>query len=99
MSKKEIFVAIIIALFCAVILSPFASETPDGLEKVAEEKSFIEQGEREPIIYAPVPDYVFPWIKSEGMATATAGAFGTLIMFFLVYGIARMLKRPNAKKG
>lgn len=93
MRKKEIFVGLFIALFLALIFSPFASPWPDGLEKVAEDKGFIEKGNVNPIINSPIPDYVFPGIESERLAISIAGITGTLIMFALGYGIALLLKR------
>lgn len=93
MSKKNIFFGLIIALFLAVAISPFASPWPDGLEKVAEKLGFLELGEAAPKIESPIPDYAMPGVKHEGTATALAGAAGTLIVFGLSYATASFIRR------
>jgi cobalt/nickel transport protein len=93
MDKKEILLWLAAALILAFFISPFASSSPDGLEKVAGDKGFLERGEVEPAFISPVPDYTWPGIDNEGMATGLAGIFGTLIVFGLAYGIGAMIKR------
>ena len=93
MSKKEIFFGLFIACVLAVILSPFASSWPDGLEKVAEDKGFLEKGEGQPLFSSPIPDYACPGFKSERLATSAAGISGTLIVFGLGYSLATLIRR------
>jgi len=84
--------ALIFALFLAV-LSPLASSSPDGLEKVAEDKGFIETARE--AVFELIPDYVLPGVGSEVGATILAGIIGTLILFGIGYGLARLLKRKG----
>ncbi len=78
--KAFVFISLIVALILAIFISPFASPWPDGLEKVAEDKGFIEEALEEGIWkYSPIPDYTFPGVGSEVVATALAGLIGTLI--------------------
>jgi len=93
MSKKEILFGLTAAIFLALILSPFASPWPDGLEKVAEEKGFLEKGDVEPVLASPVPDYAWPGLSNEIAATSAAGLFGTLIVFGIAYGLAALVRR------
>ena len=95
MSRKEIIVGLFIAVILAVVFSPFASPWPDGLEKVAEDKGFLEKGEGEPLIASPVADYAWPGIENEGMATSAAGISGTLITFGLALSLAALIKRKS----
>ncbi|HEX75136.1 MAG TPA: hypothetical protein G4O12_00985 [Dehalococcoidia bacterium] len=81
--------ALTLALFLA-ILSPLASSSPDGLERVAEDKGFIETALDAP--YEIIPDYVMPGVVSEAVATILAGIVGALILFGIGYGLARLLK-------
>ncbi|MCL5057698.1 MAG: PDGLE domain-containing protein [Actinobacteria bacterium] len=92
---KKIYKVLLLALIVAAILSPFASSSPDGLERVAEDLGFLEKGEGEPIIASPVPDYVFPGIENESIATAIAGVMGTLTTFGVMYGLAKVTKRKS----
>ena len=56
MKAREILIGLSAALLLALVLSPFASSSPDGLEKVAERQGFLAKGEGEPALKAPVPD-------------------------------------------
>ena len=80
---------LILALLLA-ILSPLASSSPDGLERVAEDKGFID------VALAPIfnifPDYVIPGVTNEAAATILAGIVGTGILFGIGYGLAKLLK-------
>ena len=92
MRVKWWHVGLLIALGLA-ILSPLASSWPDGLERVAEEKGFIEAA-LEPA-FEIIPDYVFPGVGNEAMATILAGLVGTLILFGAGYGLGALLKRQR----
>lgn len=81
--------ALIFALLLAV-LSPLASSSPDGLERVAEDKGFIETARE--ALFNLIPDYVFPGIAHEALAVILAGIIGTLLIFGIVYGLARLLR-------
>ena len=81
--------ALILALFLA-ILSPLASSSPDGLERVAEDEGFIDTAFEAP--YEVIPDYVMPGVANEAVATILAGIIGTLILFSIGYGLAKLLK-------
>lgn len=60
------------------LFSPWASSEPDGLERVAEDKGFIEEGKDAP--YEVIADYVFPGVENERLATILAGVVGVLIV-------------------
>ena len=89
MKLKWWHVALLIALGLA-ILSPLASSWPDGLERVAEDKGFIEAA-LEPA-FELIPDYVFPGLGNERLATILAGLVCTLILFGAGYGLGALLK-------
>jgi hypothetical protein len=81
--------ALIISLLVA-FLSPLASSSPDGLERVAENKGFIGLAQSAP--FQIIADYVFPGIENETVATILAGLLGTLMIFGVVYGIGWLIK-------
>jgi cobalt/nickel transport protein len=95
-----IYIAFGISLLLALFFSPFASTSPDGLEKVAKTKGFSEKGESWTFWkHAPLPDYAIPWIKNEKVSKAFSGLIGTLAIFFIVLGIGRFFKKtapPNS---
>jgi hypothetical protein len=89
--------ALAVAVALGTAFSPFASSSPDGLEKVAEEKGFLDEGRLAPVQESsPVPDYAFPGIDDPRLATAAAGFVGTLGVFLLGAGaIAVVRRRPR----
>jgi hypothetical protein len=84
-------IAVVVALF-----SPWASSRPDGLERVAEDKEFIEEAKDPP--YEIIADYVFPGVENERLATILSGLIGIAIVagicFGLMYGM-RLLRGQN----
>ena len=93
MKLKWWIVGLLIAL-AVTLISPLASAWPDGLERVAEDKGFIEDAQDAP--YDVIPDYVFPGLGNENVATILAGIVGTLVVFGLAYGLGALLRRREA---
>jgi len=91
--NRWVWVGLGLALIVAV-LSPLASPHPDGLERVAEDTGFIERAQD--AWYEIIPDYTFPGIAGEGMATIIAGIVGTLLLFIVMFGLGRLLARRGA---
>ena len=89
-----------ISLLLALFLSPFASSSPEGLEKVAKMEGFTERGESWKFWkHAPLPDYANPWIKNRKVSTALSGLVGTLAIFLLAVGIGKLLKKSPQIRG
>jgi len=80
-----------------VLFSPLASSSPDGLEKIAEDKGFIEEAHEAP--FQVIADYMFPGIENEALATILAGLVGTTSIFVITYGIARLLRVRKKQNG
>jgi len=89
MKKRDIFIGLSLAMILAVF-SFLASNSPDGLERVAKDKNFIEKAFN--IIKSPIPDYLFRGINNEKLAGSFAGIAGVLIVFVLGMALARLLK-------
>ncbi|MGB9793197.1 MAG: PDGLE domain-containing protein [Thermacetogeniaceae bacterium] len=99
-AKKNLLWGMAIALAVAAFLSPFASSSPDGLERVAKDLGFLHLAEGKELLHTVMPDYKFPGISHEGMATAVAGIIGTLLAFAAVYAAGKILAlRSSLKSG
>jgi hypothetical protein len=78
--------ALALAIGLATAASPFASSSPDGLERVAGDNGFAPRAEgRE----APLFDYS----TDSKAATAVAGFAGTLMVFAIGGAVARLARR------
>jgi hypothetical protein len=86
--------ALALAIGLATAVSPLASSSPDGLEKVAEHNGFLDQGRVHRLQEdAPAPGYAFPGVNDPRLATGLAGFAGTLLVFAAGYGLARLTAR------
>jgi len=79
-------------LLCVLMtfLSPLAASAPDGLERVAEDKGFMEKARA--ALFEVFPDYIVPGIQNEALATILSGIIGTLILFGLGYVLGLAIK-------
>lgn len=82
MKSKIITSFFVLSLLCGGIFSYLASSNPDGLEKVAEERGFIDVAEENSI--GIIADYAFP-INNEFLSVSLAGIIGVLLMFGSIY--------------
>jgi hypothetical protein len=86
--------ALALAVGLATAASPFASASPDGLERVAGDHAFLDRGHTAKVQeHAPVADYAVPGVADPRLATGLAGFAGTLIVFVLGYGVAATVRR------
>ena len=67
-----------VACLIALVVAPFASSSPDGLETVAEGAGFAERFEAEAAVAAPMADYAAPGVDDERLATGLSGLIGVL---------------------
>ena len=82
---------VVITLMIGIMAVFFASPSPDGLERVAEELGFI--GGAQDSAINLLKDYAVPGIANENAASALAIIIGTLLIFAIGLGIARSLRR------
>jgi hypothetical protein len=104
LSKKGYVALVLAGLGIALLItffSPLASSSPDGLERVAQDKAFLDKGEKEPP-YKLIADYAFPWVGNEDAATILGGIVGVVVVaaFVLTLGVGlRALSRRAAVAG
>lgn len=92
--KKLIIAGLAASLVLAILLSPFASSSPDGLEKVGEDKGFIAKAHS--LLTGLIPDYLFPGVSNEKIATAIAGFLGVLIVFGATYLLMLLIRKKTS---
>jgi cobalt/nickel transport protein len=94
-SKFYLFAGL--AILFAVMLSPFASKSPDGLEKIAQDKGFAERGESAPVWrFAALRDYAIPGVHNEYAGTAIAGLLGAALVFGAALGAGKLIARKHS---
>lgn len=91
-SKNWAYVGGLIALI-VVLLSPFASADPDGLERVAGNLGFLETGQDAP--FSIIPDYTVPFLGETALSTIVAGIIGIAVVAAIMILVGRGLKAKS----
>lgn len=78
---------LMVALVFAAVVSQFAVDDPDGLERVAEETGFIDSGREHSLADFLFADYAFAGISNQTLSLAIAGVVGTLVTLAVAGGI------------
>ncbi|MGB8701687.1 MAG: PDGLE domain-containing protein [Thermosynechococcaceae cyanobacterium] len=89
-----------ISLLIAVCLSPFASQHPDGLDRVSADLKFNtreapEKPAKKLPFYTIFNEYALRGVP-EQLATPLAGLIGTLATFGLAWGMGKLLIRGSS---
>lgn len=79
-----------IAAIVVIVLVPLASRDPDGLERVAEDKGFLESAQD--ALFSILPGYTIPGVDGS-LSTILAGLIGVAIVFGLMVVVGRLLAR------
>ena len=95
--KLFTILALALAIGLGTAASPFASSSPDGLNRVAEDHSFNDTGKVASLQESsPVPGYAFPGVHNERLAKGLAGFTGTVLVFALGFGLVKLARRRPA---
>ena len=82
---------LLLAVAVVAVLAPFASPDPDGLERVAIDAGFAEQG-TDPA-FEVLPDYSVPFLGDSTLSLIVAGVIGVVLLFAMMWLLGRVLAR------
>jgi hypothetical protein len=100
--RRFLIAGLLVAIGLALIVSGVASSSPDGLEKVAGEKGFLETAQDHLFADSPLADYSVKGVGNERLSTGLAGLIGVLVTFGLglaVFALLRMRSRSGGGPG
>jgi hypothetical protein len=86
---------LIVALGLAFFVSPLASGSPDGLNRVAIDEGFADAEEEHALADSPLAGYAVDGVDDEGLSTGLAGIIGVAITFglgMIVFGALRAMR-------
>ncbi|NOT06063.1 MAG: cobalamin biosynthesis protein CbiM [Anaerolineales bacterium] len=86
--KGWILTGVLITL-TVVLLSPFASANPDGLNRVATDLGFIQTAKS---ASGPLAGYTVPFLASVSASKIVAGAIGVIVVLAIVFITGRSLQ-------
>jgi hypothetical protein len=86
---------LVVTLGLAFFVSPLASGSPDGLERVAIDQGFADTAEEHAVGDGPLADYGVKGVEEEGLSTGLAGVIGVAVTFgvgMILFGLLRTLR-------
>lgn len=87
-------VGIAIAALIVIFVAPYASQDPDGLERVAEDAGFIERATN--FWGGLLNGYAIPGIDDPRLSTILSGLLGVAIVVAIVFVLGRVVARRKA---
>ena len=97
-NRKFYIIGFVVSLFLAGVVSFYASSSPDGLEKVAQDIGFIDTAKDHTNADGILADYGVKGIDNERASVGVAGIIG-VIGTAVVAGIGFKLIARKPKKG
>ncbi len=99
MDRKNVLLfvigGLIVTLGLAFFASPYASSSPDGLEKVSIDEGFAETAEEHALADGPLAGYGVEGVEDEELSTGLAGLIGAVITFgaaMILFGLLRTVR-------
>ena len=96
MSRRNrgfLLAGLLLALLIAGVGSYYASSSPDGLEKSAEEEGFGHTAEDSAVADSPLADYAVSGVDDGRLSGGLAGVVGVAVTLALAGGLALVLRR------
>jgi hypothetical protein len=95
-NRGLLLAGLLLALVLAGGVSYYASSSPDGLAKVADDAGFAGTAEDSPLADSPVADYEVRGVSDDRLAGGLAGVLGVLATF-AVGGLVFLAVRRSAR--
>ena len=93
-----VLVGLGVALALAFFVSPEASSSPDGLEKVATDEGFVDTADDHALADLPTADYGVEGVDNERFSTGLAGIIGVLVTFAVGTGVLMLALRARGRR-
>jgi cobalt/nickel transport protein len=93
---------LLVVLGLAFFVSPYASSSPDGLEKVSQEQGFSSSAKDSATSDGALADYGVAGVSNDRVSTGLAGVVGVAITFglgMIVFGLIRRQRSHRHPEG
>jgi cobalt/nickel transport system permease protein/cobalt/nickel transport protein len=92
-TRTLLLAGVLVALLLAGVVSFYASGSPDGLNRVAEDEGFSATETEHASSGSPVAGYETRGVDDDRVSTAVAGMAGALVVLVLAGGLALAVRR------
>jgi hypothetical protein len=100
-ANLRLFVAggLLVAVGLAMLVSGFASGSPDGLNKVAEDHGFAANARQHLFENGPLAGYAVKGVNGDRLSTGISGLIGVLVTFGIGLALFALLRtmRPGGE--
>ena len=93
--RPFVIAAILASLLVATVVSQFAADSPDGLERVAEDQGFAEAADEHPLADTLLADYAIRDIDDPALSLAVAGVTGVVVSLAVANGLLAAMRSPT----
>jgi putative Mn2+ efflux pump MntP len=93
-SNLRLFIAggLLVAIGLAMLVSGFASGSPDGLNKVAEDHGFAANARQHLFENGPLAGYAVKGVNGDRLSTGLSGLIGVLVTFGIGLALFALLR-------
>ena len=92
-ARRLWLLGLLVTLLLAAVVSAYASSSPDGLERVAEDEGFVATAEDHALSGSPLADYEVDDVDDDRLAVGAAGAAGVAVTLGAAGGLLWLLRR------
>ena len=97
-NRKFYISGFILSLFLAGVVSFYASSSPDGLEKVAEDVGFIETAKDHTFVDFTLSDYGIAGLENARLSVGFAGLIGVVVTALVALGLFMLIRKKPVDK-
>lgn len=92
-TRVVLAVGLLVALLLAGVVSFYASSSPDGLERVAEDQGFLDSAGEHATADGPLADYQARGVEDDRVAGGVAGVVGAVVVLLVTGGLTYVVRR------
>jgi uncharacterized membrane protein YedE/YeeE len=96
-NRALVVVGIALSLLIAGVLSWYASASPDGLQRVAEDQGFAQTSEDHAAADSPLADYGAKGVGDARLSGGLAGVIGVAATGLVMGGLVLVLRRRSGR--
>jgi hypothetical protein len=95
-TRAFVIVGLLVALLLAGVVSFYASNRPDGLERVAADHGMTQAERQHAAEHGPFADYRTKGVDDGRLSGGLAGVVGSLVVLTLAGGLAFVVRRRGS---
>ena len=97
-NRKFYASALLVSALLAGVASFYASSSPDGLEKVAEDVGFIESAKDHAFVDFTLSDYGIAGLENARLSVGFAGLIGVVVTALVALGLFMLIRKKPVDK-